>query len=230
LDEALLIEAEAGLGSEALRFWELPTYAVVLGSGCSFDQDVCVTRSHADAVPIARRSSGGGTVLLGPGCLAYSLVLSYERAAALEGVRTSYGYILGKIGDAFRDRWPAIDARGTSDLAASGKKFSGSAQQRKRRHFLHHGTVLYAFDLAKVSHYLHEPSRRPTYRGDRDHGSFLMNLPLAQAELKQQILAAWDFALPACRETGRGEGHWPAEIVARLVREKYSKTEWLRRR
>ena len=32
LDEALLLQAEAG-GPEALRFWEWPSYAVVIGAG-----------------------------------------------------------------------------------------------------------------------------------------------------------------------------------------------------
>src|SRR5437667_5341974 len=74
LDEALLLEAEAGRGGEVLRLWEWSRYAVVLGAGCRLaevDEAACA----ADAVPILRRASGGGTVLLGPGCLCYTLVL-----------------------------------------------------------------------------------------------------------------------------------------------------------
>ena len=49
-------------------------------------QDVDEAACQADGVPILRRSSGGGTVLLGRGCLLYSLVLSYDRSPALAEV------------------------------------------------------------------------------------------------------------------------------------------------
>ncbi|HEV3117610.1 MAG TPA: lipoate--protein ligase family protein, partial [Gemmataceae bacterium] len=68
LDEALLLEAEAG-GAEVLRFWEWKRPAVVLGAGSRLADDVDEAACHADGVPILRRSSGGGTVLLGSGCL-----------------------------------------------------------------------------------------------------------------------------------------------------------------
>src|SRR4051794_8509460 len=83
LDEALLLEAESGQGGEVLRVWEWPTYAVVLGAAGKVADDVDTTACAADGIPLGRRSSGGGTVLLGPGCLLYALVLRYDRAPEL---------------------------------------------------------------------------------------------------------------------------------------------------
>ena len=40
LDEALLLEAEAGRGGEVLRLWEWPRPAVVLGAGGRIADDV----------------------------------------------------------------------------------------------------------------------------------------------------------------------------------------------
>src|SRR5258708_37980163 len=82
LDEALLLEAEAGRGGEVLRLWECPRPAVVLGAGGCLADDVEESACRAGGVPVLRRASGGGTVLLGPGCLCYSLVLAYERSPA----------------------------------------------------------------------------------------------------------------------------------------------------
>src|SRR3954452_17786953 len=67
LDEALLLEAEAGRSGEVLRVWEWPRPAVVLGSGCKLAEDVWEEACAADGVPVLRRSTGGGTVLLGAG-------------------------------------------------------------------------------------------------------------------------------------------------------------------
>src|SRR5205085_8125892 len=83
LDEALLLEAEAGRSGEVLRLWEWPAPAVVLGSGCRLADDVDEAACARDGVPVLRRASGGGTVLLGAGSLCYSLLLSYESADEL---------------------------------------------------------------------------------------------------------------------------------------------------
>src|SRR5919204_636389 len=100
LDEALLLEAEAGRGGEVLHFWEWPGYAVVLGAAGVRADDVEEAACGADGVPLARRSSGGGTVLLGPGCLLYSLVLRYDRAPDLLAIGPSYRWILGRVAEA----------------------------------------------------------------------------------------------------------------------------------
>src|SRR5262245_51414573 len=153
LDEALLLEAEAGAGCAVLRLWEWPRPAVVLGAGCRLADDVAADRCTADGVPVLRRASGGGTVLLSAGCLCFTLVLPYERAPALAEIASSYRYILERVGEALADVLPGIERAGTSDLAAAGQKFSGNAQQRKRHWLLHHGTLLYKFNLDLIGQY-----------------------------------------------------------------------------
>jgi lipoate-protein ligase A len=222
LDEAMLLAAEAGEGGDVLRLWEWPHPAVVLGAGGRLAEDVNESACRADGVPTLRRASGGGTVLLGAGCLCFSLVLSYDRDPALTQIASSYVYIFDRILQALAGVLPGMACAGTSDLAAGGRKFSGNAQQRKRTHLLHHGTLLYGFDLALVSRYLRLPARQPEYRGRREHGDFLMNLPVTAAELKRQLREAWG-ADVELRE-------WPERKVQELLAEKYMNAEWTRRR
>jgi lipoate-protein ligase A len=221
LDDALLLQAEAGHGGEVLRTWEWPRPAVVLGAGGRLAQDVDEAACQADNVPILRRSSGGGTVLLGAGCLLYSLVLEYDRAAALAEIRSSYCYIFDRIRASLADAVPGIECAGTSDLALAGRKFSGNAQQRKRRHLLHHGSLLYAFDLKQVGRYLRAPARQPEYRRGRDHAAFLMNLPLDAEEIKRRLRNVWQVETTA---------DVPADLVHELTTTKYSHDGWTRRR
>jgi lipoate-protein ligase A len=222
LDEALLLEAEAGRGGEVLRLWEISHPTVVLGAGCVLREEVGEAACAADGVPVLRRSSGGGTVLLGSGCLLYTLVLSYERAAQLGEIRPSYAYILGRLSEALDGIVPSIEPAGISDLAAAGRKFSGNAQQRKRRYLLHHGTLLYDFDLRLIGRYLRQPLRQPNYREDRDHSSFVMNLPSGGEELRRRLRNAWD--------AGPAQEAWPRETVAQLESAKFSAEPWIRRR
>ena len=221
LDEALLLRAEDGAGGEVLRLWEWPRPAVVLGAGGRLADDVDEAACRADGVPVLRRSSGGGTVLLGAGCLLYTLVLDGERTAELAGIRSSYAYILSRVAAAFPEL-SGVERAGTSDLAAAGRKFSGNAQQRKRRFLLHHGTLLYAFDLSRVGRYLLPPPRQPEYRAGRDHAAFLRNLNVPAEEIKRRLRAAW--------AADSAETAWPAERARALTAGKYTLEEWIRRR
>jgi lipoate-protein ligase A len=221
LDEALLLAAEAG-GGEILRLWEWPRPAVVLGSGCKLAEDVDALACRADAVPVLRRSSGGGTVLLGGGCLLFSLVLDTERSAELRDVRRSYSAILTRVIGALLPEATGAEVCGISDLAIGGKKFSGNAQQRKQRYILHHGTLLYAFDTAVVARYLRPPPRQPEYRAGRPHTEFLMNLPMSLEEMTRRLREDW--------EAEEAATTWPREEVARLTASKYTTPEWTERR
>jgi lipoate-protein ligase A len=222
LDEHLLLVAEADDGPEVLRVWEWPASAVVLGAGCRLAEDVDEVACRAEGVPILRRSSGGGTVLLGAGCLLYSLVLRYERDPMLNEIRSSYHHILGRVVLALGGEAAGIAPAGISDLAREGRKVSGTAQQRKRRHLLHHGTLLYAFDLDGVPRFLRHPPREPDYRAGRPHQAFLDNLPLSVDAIKRGLRQVWG---------ADAEGvSWSTEQVRGLVEEKYASAEWIRRR
>jgi len=222
LDEALLVNAEETGGDEVLRLWELQTLAVVVGAGGSVALDVNAVACEADRVPVLRRSSGGGTVLLGSGCLCFSLVFAYDHAAGLSDISASNRYVLGRMRNALRHIVPDAVVEGTSDLAVGGRKFSGNAQQRKRRFFLHHGTLLCGFDLALVPRYLNAPERQPGYRRDRPHTDFIMNLPATVDEVKCALVAEWQ---PEGEDTPI-----PWETVRRLMAEKYARDDWNHRR
>jgi lipoate-protein ligase A len=221
LDEALLLEAES-CGASVLRTWEWPKWAVVLGAGGKLTEEVHEEICREDHVELARRSSGGGTVLLGTGCLLYSLILPYEHHPALKDVKASYCYILGELAAALAGLIAPIAPAGISDLATAGRKFSGNSQQRKRTHLLHHGSLLYDFDLDRVTRYLKEPSRQPDYRQGRGHRAFLMNLPATAPELTRRLRERWR-AVDALQ-------HWPQEKCRELVESKYGQEEWTRRR
>ena len=74
-DEALLNQCEANPDEGILRFWESPTYFIVLGHASRVAHEVNTFQCHRQHIPILRRCSGGGTVLQGPGCLNYSLIV-----------------------------------------------------------------------------------------------------------------------------------------------------------
>ena len=115
LDEASSTAAEEGSGGEALRVWELDHRAVVLGASGRMAEEVDLDACLADRVPIARRSSGGGTVLIGPGALNFTVVLPVEAAPGSQGGRHDPGLR------------PGADGRGLAGARAGRRGCSGRA-------------------------------------------------------------------------------------------------------
>jgi len=225
LEEALLDEAEDdATQTNVLRVWESTSRFVVLGSGCRFQRDVREEACRADGVPILRRASGGGTVLLGPGCLNFCVVLAYARAPALETIDGAFAFVLARVRAALGQIGLDVEQRGISDLVYQGRKVSGSGQRRRRRNVLVHGTLLYGFDVGLIERYLPLPipKRRPAYRRDRSHREFVGNLPVDPKVLHTALRAAWD--------ADKARGSWPVDRISCLVRERYTSRRWLYRR
>src|SRR5437868_3217176 len=98
LDEALLERAESGRRPfEVLRIWEPRAKAVVIGRSSSFEGEVNQAECARRGVPVVRRASGGAAVVLGPGCLIYSVVLSYDRRPHLRAIDLAHRFVLSTV-------------------------------------------------------------------------------------------------------------------------------------
>ena len=167
---------------ETLLIWEAESHCAVLPR-------VGASAAHLSAgegleVPVLRRESGGGAVLVGPGCLNYALVLSLERRPALLDVKQSYVKVLNGL-------LAALPLSGAcaigSDLVLDDRKFGGHAQRRTRHSLLHHGTILYDFDIRRIRNSLREPIRQPSYRRGRTHDHFVVNAPISLEALLEGL-------------------------------------------
>ena len=228
-DEALLDWCEEDAGEEVLRFWESPQPFVVVGYANKVASEVNVAACETRWIPILRRCSGGGTVVQGPGCLNYALVLritedgptrsiSVANQFIMERNRAALESALGLLSSALRLPPFAVRIQGHTDLTLDGLKFSGNAQRRRRRFLLFHGTLLLDFDLALVSELLRMPSLQPAYRNQRSHESFITRLPVSRDQAKAALRQAWQADAPL--------NDPPQLRTTTLVAGKYSHPEW----
>ncbi len=220
LEEALL-DRTAATGVPVLRFWESPAYFVVLGRSSKLSE-VRTEQCRKEGVPIHRRASGGGVVLAGPGCLMYSVVLPQEILGRSRGIDSAHEYVLGRIVHALQPLVPSLSRAGTSDLALSANgtqhKVSGNALRMRAGRFLYHGTLLYNFDLSRISRWLGDPLRTPAYRADRAHEGFVANLPLAGDDLRWALASEWSADNPLVDP--------PLREAEALAATKYSDENW----
>jgi len=204
-DEVLFQLAEKHGGGECLRFWESSKIFVVMGRIGREEMDVITVHTQKDKISVLRRSSGGGTVVQGPGCLNYSLVLSKQKHPELNDLRLSYQWISAKLIQALHLSGLEAYFKPISDLATGPdeKKFSGNAQRRGKHHILHHGTILYNFDLGLISRYLKMPQDIPEYRKNRPHTDFVTNIPIDPVVFKghlAQVFHATALQVPSPEE------------------------------
>ena len=186
-DRAMFDSVEAGRADVLWRCWESPSPVVVVGRHGTL-AEVHESRCREHHVPVVRRFSGGGAVVLGPGCLNYAVALSFVSRPEFIDVQAGFAMILAAIVEALRV--PGLGLAGPADLALDGRKVSGNAQRRGRHALIHHGTLLYDFDSSLASRYLLEPGRQPAYRRHRPHTDFIGNLPLDAKTLRARLATA----------------------------------------
>lgn len=228
LDEALLEMVEsAGPGSaseEVFRLWEAPSYGVVLGRSSQTALELQPSAWQEKALNIQRRVSGGATVVVGPGCLMYTLVLSYVQRPELRDLTACHRWVMTRLQAALNGILPGVEWQGTCDLVYQGRKFSGNALRCRRNALLYHGTLLYNFPLEKVSAWLREPPRQPEYREQRLHTDFVGNFPVTAEQLNAALRRAWPVQP---REATVPLVASALTLAQQLVQTRYSRPNWV---
>ncbi|TGL63050.1 lipoate--protein ligase family protein [Leptospira sarikeiensis] len=200
LEEALALQLTAFGYIGGIRFWEGPR-SIILGlsekpelsagkenvqSFISKFSDTKLPKKNSvgDPTYIARRASGGGTVVHEPNWnLNFSLFVSLEAKPELYPVSNSYQIFLGIISSALNKQGLKTKCKGKSDLALEistdvWKKISGNAQFRKKNCIVQHGTLILDSQLISlVSDLLPHPPEEPEYRKGRSHEEFVSSLP-----------------------------------------------------
>jgi lipoate-protein ligase A len=138
-------------------------------------------------VPVIRRFSGGGTVVVDHNTLFVSWVCSKDvlprsatssPPALMRWSAEFYGGVLERCRRQILGHQLALaDKFGLQehDYCIGTRKFGGNAQCLTRNRFVHHTSFLWDFDPGNMQ-YLALPEKRPAYRDDRDHNEFLCRL------------------------------------------------------
>ncbi len=150
LDEVITDEVGAGRRPPTLRVWEWASSAVVIGRFQSLRNEVDPEGARRHGIEVVRRISGGGAMFIEPGnTITYSLSAPLS---LVEGMSFQEAY-------AFMDAWvlKALRSLGIeawyvplNDIASASGKIAGAAQARRSRAVLHHVTMAYDIDAAKM--------------------------------------------------------------------------------
>jgi lipoate-protein ligase A len=150
LDEVLVDEVSAGRRGPTLRIWEWAGPAVVMGRFQSLRNEVDSEAAKQHGIEVVRRISGGGAMFIEPGnTITYSIVapltmvegMSFEQAYALMDA-----WVIAALGELGIQAW----YQPLNDITSPAGKIAGAAQARRGKAVLHHVTMAYDIDAAKM--------------------------------------------------------------------------------
>lgn len=123
-------------------------------------------------IPVIKRFSGGGTVVVDENTLLITFIFSKE----LFNVPLFPEPILKWTESLYRSSWqiPNFHLR-ENDYCIQDRKCGGNAQYIRKDRWLHHTSFLWDYSSANMAHLL-LPEKRPKYRLDRPHDEFLTKL------------------------------------------------------
>jgi lipoate-protein ligase A len=151
LEEVLLERLIAGRRGPTLRFWEWTEPALVLGSHQVLANEVDGKAAGELGFTVARRMSGGGTMIVEPGrAITYSLYAPASVVAGLSFVQ-SFAFLDGWVVECLRGLRVPAGYRPINDLVSPEGKIGGAAQARRRGFVLHHTAIAFAMEPSLVT-------------------------------------------------------------------------------
>ncbi|KAL3678052.1 hypothetical protein R1sor_021008 [Riccia sorocarpa] len=148
--------------------------SIVMGISGKAEKLLEVEKVVKDGVPVIKRFSGGGTVIVDEGTVFITLICSRSALPGLELYPreimswTELLYVPvfeNALGFKLREH----------DYVFNDRKFGGNAQSIIKDRWLHHTSFLWDFRDSKMA-YLKLPERAPVYREGRNHTDFICRL------------------------------------------------------
>jgi lipoate---protein ligase len=153
IEEAILMAVGKGEAPPTIRFWR-NSPAIVIGYFQEVEREAYVDECCITGTEIVRRISGGGSVYHDLGNLNYSIFMPNHDPHAIADIDFSYacyckGLIRGLTELGLRAEFAPVN-----DVVVDGRKVSGTAQARRHRAILHHGTLMVDVDILAMNRVL----------------------------------------------------------------------------
>lgn len=230
LEEVLGRQVAAGNRKPALRIWDWASNAVIIGSYQSVRNEVDLEGAARHDVTVVRRVSGGGAMFVEPGnTITYSLYVPDTLVAGMSFAE-SYAFLDAWVLRAFKSLGVDAFYAGLNDIASAQGKIGGAAQKRVPGGVIHHVTMAYDMDAAKMTEVLRIGREKLSDKGTTSAAKRVdpvrSQTGRSRAEVVEVLLAEFDGSYGLTRTTLDEATRAEADALARS---KFSSEEWLHR-
>lgn len=147
--------------------------AIVMGISGQVHQLIHQGKLTQSPLPLIRRFSGGGTVIIDENTLFVTLICQTDALSIHPFPRPLMQWMAEEM---YRPLFPNLPFQlQENDYALDGRKWGGNAQSIIKGRWLHHSSLLWDYSLDHLD-YLLMPPKMPAYRQGRAHRDFLCRL------------------------------------------------------
>ncbi|XP_057768166.1 uncharacterized protein LOC130988358 [Salvia miltiorrhiza] len=127
-----------------------------------------------DEIPVIRRFTGGGTVIVDQGTIFVSFICNKD---VIPGLQSYPRPIMSWSSLIYKNMFQGIGEFGLreNDYVLGNRKFGGNAQSITKNRWVHHTSFLWDYEVGNMG-YLKMPTRVPEYRQARNHVEFICRL------------------------------------------------------
>ena len=213
------------VAEDVLMLW-INSPSVVLGKHQNAMAEVNHPFVREHDIPVLRRISGGGTVYHDAGNINLSIITTVEQTDRM----IDFAKFATPISSFLEDKGLKIHLYGKTNLGVNGRKFSGNAAHIYKKKVLHHGTLLFDSDLCQLEKCLQTSRALITDKAVKSARADIINLK----ELLPDISSTGEFVSQFKAflldyfniQEQRSTSDYENQLIATLVKEKYSTPEW----
>jgi lipoate-protein ligase A len=208
--------------------------SVIVGKYQDIESALRLDRCQARGIEYNRRSTGGGTVIMGPEIIALGLGINVDcpglKNGTVGGVFESVSEVLIR---ALENLGIPAYFRPKNDLEVAGKKIAGlSAASETGKSLLFHTSFLVDFDVELMTDIMSTPLVKLS---DKGYNCFSRRMTTVREELGKDVPVTR--VMDAIQESFESvfgiafqedePDRWEKETVERFVRERYTNKDWI---
>jgi lipoate---protein ligase len=207
--------------------------SVIVGKYQDIEAALRIDRCKARGIEYNRRSTGGGTVIMGPEILALGLGIKVDYPGLKKGVGGVFESLSGVLIRALGRLGVEARFQPKNDLEVNGKKIAGlSAAAETGKSLLFHTSLLVDFDVDLMTDIMNTPLIKVQ---DKGYNCFSQRMTTARRELRRglpvrEMMEAVQGAFEEefqIRFTEDGPDAWERDSIRRFIEERYTRPEWI---
>lgn len=150
------------------------TPAIVMGISGKPSELLEIGSVLRDQVPVIKRFTGGGTVVVDKGTVFVTLICNKDDVPGVQpyprSIMSWSGLLYNQVFKGIAD----FQLR-ENDYVFGNRKFGGNAQSITKNRWIHHTSFLWDYAKGNMA-YLKQPARAPEYRMERGHTEFICRM------------------------------------------------------
>lgn len=208
--------------------------SAIVGKYQDIESALRLDRCEARGIEVNRRSTGGGTVIMGPEVISLGLGINVDHPGIKGvGVGGLFTTLSGVLADALADFDVPAYFQPRNDLEVAGQKIAGlSASSEVGKSLLFHTSLLVDFDVELMTDIMNTPLLKLSDKGYNCFSQRMTTVRISAGrrieveEVMGAVVRAFEKAF-GTRFLEDSPDEWERQCIQRFIDERYTQQDWI---